>query len=186
MVTALWIEALAVGGRSVHCGMGPARAAACSLDLARELAPEQPVAVVGVAGGLDSRLPSGALVVACAVARPGEPATDLPHAPALVRIFEQAGVEAYLRPVVSTDRVARGAMRAELAAGGAAAVDMESASLVGSLSGRPMVVVRALADTADVGMLRGGVRGLLALRSVRPALTAWAAALAAGGDAGSR
>lgn len=183
VVTALRIEALSLGGRTVHCGMGPARAAACGVELARALPPGHPVAIAGVAGGLDPALPAGALVVACEVAKPGKPATALPHARALAEILDRAGVEVYLRPVVTTDRLVRGATRRQLASGGAAAVDMESASLMESLPGRPLVVVRALADTPTVGMLRGGVRGLLALRRVRSAVTAWAAALDAGGGA---
>lgn len=181
VVAALRIEALAVGGRTVRCGIGPARAAACGTDLARHLPADQPVAVVGVAGGLDPALPAGAVVVASEVASVGELAIALPHARVLAQILDRAGVEVHLRAIVSTDRIARGARRCQLASGGAAAVDMESATLVRSLSGRPLVVVRALADTPTTGMARGGVRALLALHRLRPAVTTWAAALQGGG-----
>ncbi len=181
VVAALRVEALAIGGRTVRCGMGPVRAAACGTDLARHLPADQPVAVLGVAGGLDPVLPAGAVVVASEVGRVGELAIALPHARALAQVLDRAGVEVHLRPIVSTGRIARGAWRRQLASGGAAAVDMESASLVRALPGRPLVVVRALADTPTTGMLRGGVRGLLALRHLRPAVTTWAAALEGGG-----
>jgi 4-hydroxy-3-methylbut-2-enyl diphosphate reductase len=68
-----------------------------------------------------------------------------------------------------------------LAAGGAIAVDMESAPLLAARPDGPAVVVRAISDTPGHSVLgprivSGGIRALRSLRLATPALTRWAAA----------
>lgn len=72
--------------------------------------------------------------------------------------------------------------RAALAATGALAVDMESASLAEASAGGPLAAVRAIVDTAAHPLLRPGtvargLAGLAALRRAAPVLADWAAAL---------
>jgi 4-hydroxy-3-methylbut-2-en-1-yl diphosphate reductase len=86
--------------------------------------------------------------------------------------------------VISSDRVVRGVeRRAELAAKGAIAVDMETAALVRPDWGGPTAVIRAIADTPERELrspatLTGGIKALSALRSSVGALSSWAAAIA--------
>ncbi|MGH8997163.1 MAG: 4-hydroxy-3-methylbut-2-enyl diphosphate reductase, partial [Acidimicrobiales bacterium] len=55
---------------------------------------------------------------------------------------------------------------------------MESAWFADTLGDTPLVVVRTVADSLTGGPILGGIRALRALRQVRPALEAWAAAVA--------
>jgi 4-hydroxy-3-methylbut-2-enyl diphosphate reductase len=85
---------------------------------------------------------------------------------------------------VSTDSVVRGERRAELAATGALAADMESASLVAASWLHPVAVVRAVVDTPgrelmSPSTLVGGLAACRALRQAGPVLEAWAAAAGA-------
>ena len=67
------------------------------------------------------------------------------------------------------------AARARLAATGAIAVDMESAAIVRAAPGVPTAVVRVISDTAyspfaSLNTATGGVRALLTLHKIGPAL----------------
>jgi len=177
IVAALRLEALAVGGAVVRCGMGPDRAAACGTALASRLLAGSPVAVVGVCGGLDPVLRPGDLVSVDAVGFPGESAMQLPHGAKLAAALVARGIDVRRGRAVSVARMARGAERPALAAAGAVVVDMESAYLVRALVGHPVVVLRTVADTPGTGAVRGGLRALAALRQVRPALVDWAEAV---------
>ncbi len=97
----------------------------------------------------------------------------LPGAELVASELRRAGVAVRTGPIVSVDHVVRAAERAELVASGALAVDMESAAVLAALPSHPLVVVRAVADTAERGPVRGGIRGLGALRQVRPAIERW-------------
>jgi len=169
-----------VGIRVVRTGAGPSRAAAAASRLGLE--PGEPgvlTVVVGVCGGLDPTLRPGDLVVADALTRPdGEPvAADLSLAPVMasalrdgvgngsVRMGTVAGAETLVR--------GRGARRA-LFEQGAMAVDLESWVLASHVPG-PVVVVRAVVDTADAELLSpttiiGGIRALAALSRAVPVL----------------
>lgn len=177
VVVALRLEAWAVGGSPVVTGMGPVRAGRAAASLADRLDPRQPVVVSGVCGGLRDDVASGTVVVASAVGPADGPLRTLTGCDTVLDALDRAGIPAVAGVVVSTDRVVRGADRAALAATGAVAVDMESDAVVGRLGGRPLAVVRVVADTPQVGVVRGGVRALGVLRHLRPSLRAWAASL---------
>lgn len=185
VVAALRLEARCVGGSVVRCGMGGPRAASCGLELARNLAPAVPVAVVGVCGAVAPDLAPGTVVVADDVSVPGSAPTALRHGPALARILATGGVPVRGGHLVTVPRLVRGRQRQSLADAGADAVDMESEPLVRALAGHPVVVVRAVADTPGSGMVLGGLKALAALRRIRPALESWAAAIGQSPGAGT-
>jgi 4-hydroxy-3-methylbut-2-enyl diphosphate reductase len=136
-----------------------------------------PVAVLGVAGGLAPQVWPGDLVVASEV-RDGSRVIGCASAPMLAAALRRAGLRVHLGPIVTAGLVGKRG-RAELAATGALAVDMESAHLAALVPGRPLAVVRAISDTANAPLLRPGVvpRGIAALRSLRaaaPVVARWA------------
>lgn len=175
VLSALRVEALAVGGRVQVIGMGPQRAADAKLRHA-----EGPVAVamVGVAGGVAEGLAGGDLVVATELRTVDGRSRELASAELVAAELERTGCSVRRGPIVSVPRFARSQERAVLGAEGALATDMESAWLADALGDTPLVVVRAVADSLDCGPVLGGVRALAALRKVRPALVAWAGAVA--------
>jgi 4-hydroxy-3-methylbut-2-enyl diphosphate reductase len=80
--------------------------------------------------------------------------------------------------VVCVSRLALGERRAELHAGGAIAVDMESVWLAAGAAGRPFGVVRVVLDSPSHELLRlqavgGALRAAGALRKVAAALHDW-------------
>jgi 4-hydroxy-3-methylbut-2-enyl diphosphate reductase len=177
IVSPLRIEALAVGGAVPRIGMGQAKATASGAKLAASPS-SQPVALVGVAGGLDPDLRLGQLVVATEVRTvDGGIVRTLPGAEWIAHDLRHMGLDVRTGPIVSTPRIVRGAERAELAATDAVAVDMESAWLADQLPDRPVAVVRAISDTAEGGMVLGGMRALATLMRVRPSLERWAGAV---------
>jgi 4-hydroxy-3-methylbut-2-enyl diphosphate reductase len=175
VLSALRIEALAVGGRVQVIGMGPQRAATAKLKVG-----DGPVAVamIGVAGGVAPGLAAGDLVVATELRTVDGRTRPLPSAGLVAAELERAGLPVHLGPILSVPRFARGSERAALGADGVLAADMESAWLADTLGDLPLVVVRSVADSLDGGPLRGGIKALAALRKVRPALEAWAGAVA--------
>ncbi len=174
VLTALRVEALAVGGRVQVIGMGPQRAATATVRPA-----EGPIAVAmaGVAGGVAPGLRAGDVVVATALRTVDGRSRPLPAAPLVAGELERRGCRVRLGPMVSVPRFARAGERAALGEGGVLAADMESAWLADTLGATPFVVVRSVADSLDGGPVLGGLRALAALRRVRPALEAWAAAV---------
>jgi len=145
------------GVRAVVGGGDPAR-----LRRMLEAAAEGATAVLsfGIAGGLDTALKSGALVVATRVRAPGGawPA-DLAWSAALVRASgARFGVVAGANAVVS----APDAKRSLRLMTDAIAVDLESA-VAGAFAasrGLPFAVLRAVADTADEVLPRAAAVGL--------------------------
>jgi 4-hydroxy-3-methylbut-2-enyl diphosphate reductase len=177
VVSPLRIEALAVGGDVTLTGMGQAKATAAGAGLAA-LPSSRAVAVVGVAGGLDPDLRVGQLVVATEVRSvDGSIVRSLPGAERIAHDLRQKGIGVRTGPIVSSPHLVRAGQRAELAAAGALAVDMESAWLADQLPDRPLAVVRSISDTADQGMVLGGMRALATLMRVRPSLERWAGAV---------
>jgi len=177
VLSALRLEALAVGGRVQVIGMGPQRATDAKLRHA-----DGPVAVamVGVAGGVAEGLAAGDLVVATELRTLDGRTRTLASAELVAVELERAGLSVHRGPIVSIPRFARSKERATLGTDGAVAADMESAwladTLAENLADLPFAVVRAVADSLSGGPVLGGIRALAALRKVRPALEAWASA----------
>lgn len=182
VVTALRSESAALAGQVpgatlTRCGMGPARVARWLPQL-RELRPGA-VAVAGVAGGLDPTLRAGDVLVATEV-RDDTGRTLLRGVGPLVAELRRRGLRVRTGPILSTDRIVGGAdARADLAATGALAVDMESAAVVRECVGLPTAVVRVIVDTAFTPVARlatvpAGARALSVLRRTGPALRTWA------------
>ena len=177
VLTALRVESLAMGGADVVVGKGPARARRTAAALAERLDIDAAIAVVGVAGGLHPDVRAGDLVIPSELRTAGAPgAFLLPVAGLLAAEFRRSRSRVHTGPLVSADRYVDGRERASLAATGAVAVDMETAWLAGPLDRRPFAVVRAVSDTADQGLIVGGVQALRALRGVRAPLERWARA----------
>ncbi|MFI5040362.1 MAG: 4-hydroxy-3-methylbut-2-enyl diphosphate reductase [Acidimicrobiales bacterium] len=183
ILTALRLEARAVRGAAVDAevvvtGMGPERSAAAVPMLVTH--PASAIAVAGFAGGLESPVSPGDLVVASEIRGDGSPVV-VPSAPLLVAELRRAGLPAHLGPIVSTAKVAGRRDRARLAASGAIAVDMEAWHLAAGAAGRPFAVVRAVVDTPGHELCSLGTpgRSLLAVRSLRravPVVETWARA----------
>ncbi len=179
MLAALRLEALAIGGEVVLTGMGHAKAAATGGRLSTSLAPDRPLAVVGIAGGLDPSLEPGQLVVADRLLAPdGADPIALPHADAMAAALRGHGRDVRLGPVACSIKIVHGPARTALAESGALAVEMESVWLARALGGRPLAVVRAVGDTERHGFLLGNLRALAALRHLRPALESWSRGVA--------
>jgi 4-hydroxy-3-methylbut-2-en-1-yl diphosphate reductase len=168
--------------RVLRSGMGP-RAAGRLARRLPQLAPlSTPVVVAGFGGGLLPEIRTGDVVVATEIRGPGGVIT-LPVAAALflAQMLRSTGLTVRLGPIVSSERLALGGRRADLAAaeglpradrdapspdmavsddaalgasGPALAVDMESYWLLEDNAG-PAAVVRAISDTAGAGPLGG-------------------------------
>jgi 4-hydroxy-3-methylbut-2-enyl diphosphate reductase len=175
IVAPLRVEALAVGGTRIGLR-------------ARRPLPAGPLLLAGVAGAVTPALAPGDIVVADRILRTGA-ATDpaegtgmsevpLPGAAELARVLRIAGLTVHVGPVGGADVIVTGAARAEWAARGALAVDMESGAL--ARTGRLAAVLRAIVDTpvhplVSFGTLPRGTAALRALRRAAPVLSAWAA-----------
>ncbi len=161
----------------IRAGYGPVRAAATGAAVARS--GTEALAVCGVGGGLTAELRTGDLVVATQVSD-GTTTVSCPSAPLLAGELRRAGLRVVTGPIVTVDKLVRH-NHAALAAGGAIAVDMESAPLLARAGVLPAVVVRAISDTPEHRLLSpsivtGGVAALRSLKNAAPALTRWAAA----------
>lgn len=128
---ALGIEARAIRrglpahlARVVVTGVGPRRAARAAAGLAWREA----VAVVGFGGAAGRNLRPGDVLVASEVRFRGR-VHPCPSAPLLAGELAEAGLPASIGPLVTADRLVRGAERHRLAAEGAYAVDMETGPL---------------------------------------------------------
>lgn len=192
----LRIEALAVSSglrrarplgkpvQVVRTGAGWRRASATAGRLTRTMplaAPAPVVAITGVCGGLAASLTPGELVVADVVVAADGSRTPLRSAAGLAAALTDTGLSVRLGSILTTSRLVRGADRHRLAEGGALAVDLETAALVTAPWPGPVVVVRAVVDTADAELaststLRGGRRALAALGRAAPVLAEWAGA----------
>jgi 4-hydroxy-3-methylbut-2-enyl diphosphate reductase len=158
-------------GPAVRTGQGPRR---------RLPDASGPIAVAGVAGGLDPRLRPGDIVVADRIQRDGA-VLDSPAGVLVYGALRRLGLPVRLGTIYSAERVVHGAGRAEQAARGGIAVDTESAFLAEQAPAEQTVAVRTIVDTPDRPLLRPGtlwrgVAGLRALRAAAPALDQWAAA----------
>jgi 4-hydroxy-3-methylbut-2-enyl diphosphate reductase len=173
-IAAMRLEALAIGGKVVRTGMGHVRARAAAEALAVGIEPGGAFVLAGISGGLDPALEPGEIVVATSVRDPqgDELALSSPDADAVAKELRAAGRRVHLGPIVSSKTLVHGERRAELARSGALAVDMESAWVARALAEHRLVIVRLVADTAG-NFVVGLMKGLVALRHVRPALERW-------------
>jgi 4-hydroxy-3-methylbut-2-en-1-yl diphosphate reductase len=177
-VEALLISSAAPGALVRKTGMGPQRSRACSGQLAAHGG--RAMVVLGFCGGLDASSVPGEVIVAEEVYA----ADDEGHAPERVRCdlsveligrLTGLGLKVRAGKVVCVSRLALGERRAQLHAGGAIAVDMESVWLAAGAAGRPFGVVRVVLDSPAHELLRpqaalGALRAASALRRVAGAL----------------
>jgi nucleoside phosphorylase len=162
-------------------GMGPRRSRSAAGSLAG--ASGAAMLVLGFCGGLDAGSVPGEVIVADQVYA----AEDERHAPErvsceltgqLVKRLAGRGMKVRTGQLVCVSRLARGPRRAQLHAGGAIAVDMESVWLAAGAQGRPFGVVRVVLDSPEHELLRlragvGALRAALVLRRVAGALHGW-------------
>jgi 4-hydroxy-3-methylbut-2-enyl diphosphate reductase len=168
----LLIRSVARGARVHRTGMGPRRAGAAARALREE--PGEALLVLGFCGGLDERARPGDVVVASEVLTAadeghGQLRVACSGAERLQRALAAAGLSVRSGPIVCVSRLALGERRAQLHAGGAIAVDMESVWLAPGAAGRPFAVVRVVLDSSSHELLRpqvaaGAVRAARALR----------------------
>ncbi len=165
-------------------GMGPAKARLAAGELGGQAA--RAMIVLGFCGGLDESSVPGEVIVAEEVYaapdenHPEEPiACDL--AGALLGRLTGIGMKVRTGRLVCVSKLALGERRAELHAGGAIAVDMESVWLAAGAQGRPFGVVRVVLDSPSHELMRvqavgGALRAAASLRKVAGALHEWAPA----------
>jgi 4-hydroxy-3-methylbut-2-enyl diphosphate reductase len=171
---------LPAGARVTVAGMG--RRASAELTDA-----DRAVAIAGVAGALSHDVQPGDVVVASEVRGPDGTRYLCPSAPLLAGDHRRRGLRVHVGPVVTSDRLVTGRAREALAGEGtqdALCVDMESSRLAAAAGDRPLAVIRTIVDTSDHPLVRAGTirRGWDALRALRrcgPAVSQWAAAVAA-------
>jgi len=180
-IEAALISSAARGAVVRKTGMGPERAKAAAGELASHAG--SVMLVLGFCGGLDASSVPGEVIVAEEVYA----AVDEGHAEERVRcdltheLVQQLtglGLKVRTGDVVCVSRLALGERRAELHAGGAIAVDMESVWLAAGTGGRPFGVVRVVLDSPEHELMRvraaaGALRAALALRRVAAALHDW-------------
>ncbi len=165
----------------LRTGAGRRRASEAALVASRR--PARAVAVLGFCGALDPELEPGAVVVADEL-RGANGAFACDGAEAVAGALERAGIQTRRGPLLSVEQIVRGAKRGELAAGGAIAVDMESAWLASAAAGRPFAALRAVVDTPShellrVGTVAGGIKAYRALGQAAGALSSWMESLSA-------
>src|SRR5271165_2317636 len=176
--------------RILRTGMGAARASK-ALQLAgddpgtpekaaeeSQPSPFSAMVVMGTAAGVAADLKPGDLVVATEVCD-GTDTVVLPGADLLAAELRRAGLPARAGKLATVPKLVKASKRAELAADGYLAADMESAALAGAANGRPFAVIRAISDGGfGPGMVTGGVAALRSLRRAAPVAELWAAACA--------
>jgi len=183
-VEAALISSAARGAVVRKTGMGPERSKAATGVLAGHAAGA--MLVLGFCGGLDAVSVPGEVIVAEEVyAADDEGHADEPVrcdlSGELVSRLTGLGLKVRAGKVVCVSKLALGERRAQLHAGGAIAVDMESVWLAAGAAGRPFGVVRVVLDSPEHELLRvraaaGALRAALALRRVARALHDWAPA----------
>ncbi len=178
------IASAARGALIRKTGMGPARARLAAGDLGVQAA--RAMLVLGFCGGLDDSSVPGEVIVAEQVyAAPDE---NHPEEPIVCDLAGQLlgrltglGMKVRAGRLVCVSKLALGERRAELHAGGAIAVDMESVWLAAGAQGRPFGVVRVVLDSPSHELMRvqalgGALRAAASLRKVAGALHDWAPA----------
>jgi 4-hydroxy-3-methylbut-2-enyl diphosphate reductase len=182
-VEAALISSAARGALVQKTGMGPDKARAAAAELGARAA--RAMLVLGFCGGLDETSVPGEVIVAEQVyAAPDEghleqQPVDCPLAQQLLVRLTGLGLKVRVGKLVCVSRLALGERRAQLHAGGAIAVDMESVWLAAGAGERPFGVVRVVLDSPSHELMRpqaigGALRAALALRKVAGALHDWA------------
>ncbi len=180
-VEAALISSRARGALVRKTGMGPARSRSASAELARRQG--RAMLVVGFCGGLDEQSVPGEVIVAeevFAAADEGHPEESVSCVLAgeLVDRLTGLGMKVRAGRIVCVSKLALGERRAQLHAGGAIGVDMESVWLAAGAGERPFGVVRVVLDSPSHELMRpqavgGVVRAAVALRRVAGALAGW-------------
>jgi 4-hydroxy-3-methylbut-2-en-1-yl diphosphate reductase len=162
-------------------GMGPVHSRAAAGALAQT--PEQALLVLGFCGGLDAESVPGEVIVAETVCTAGDEGhtserVACADAEGLMRRLQTRGLKVRSGEIVCVSKIAVGERRAQLLAGGALAVDMESVWLAAGAAGRPFAVVRVVLDSPSHELLRpqatvGALRAARVLRRVAGALHDW-------------
>ncbi|MFE7599259.1 1-hydroxy-2-methyl-2-butenyl 4-diphosphate reductase [Streptomyces sp. NPDC057494] len=167
----------------LRTGMGPERAhRAVSRVLGEERWRDAAVIASGFCAGLAPGMHPGDLIVADET-RAADGTTPCTGIELLVKALERAvpGRAVHTGPLIGSDHVVRGPERAALRAGGAIAVDMESAATLRTATSsgpRPVAAVRVVVDAPEhelvrIGTVRGGISAFRVLRAVLPAFFEW-------------
>jgi 4-hydroxy-3-methylbut-2-en-1-yl diphosphate reductase len=177
-VEAALISSAARGSLVHKTGMGPRRSREAAQQLV--LGGAGAMLVLGFCGGLDESSVPGEVIVAEEVY--GAPDEGHPERPVrcdlaqpLLSRLTGLGMKVRVGRIVCVSRLALGERRAQLLAGGAIAVDMESVWLAAGSGDRPFGVVRVVLDSPSHELMRlqavgGALRAALALRRVAGAL----------------
>jgi len=170
------IRAGAPWSRVEKIGMGPRRARAAARFTHHPS--QRPALIAGVCGALDPQLEPGDVVLASEL-RTDTKTLPCPDPAILAGVLRRGGLRVHVGPIASSSGLVFGERRRELALAGALAVDMESAAIVRAAPGVPTAVVRVISDTAyspfaSLNTATGGVRALLTLHKIGPALRQWA------------
>ncbi len=174
-MTAERVEVEALGGGIMI--VGRERAPAGASRMPRSLAPGDPVALFGLAHGLDPELRPGELVVATEVrSTDGTPPRPLPAASLLASDLRHQGLQVRTGPIVSSPEDVSDETARELVAAGALAWDSESAWLALELPDHPMAAVRAIAGAKAGERIGVRLRALGTFLGVRASLEHWAQA----------
>jgi len=167
------------GSAVIRTGMGPDRA---RIAAARALAHDATaLAVAGLCAGIDPALRAGDVLCATELVDESGARTPVPGSSLLAAALRRRGLNVHVGTLASSSRILGPAERRGHE-GSALAVDMESAWLAAGAAGRPLAVVRVVADAAgrslaDPRMAIAGPRALRSLRRVSGALSEWAAAV---------
>jgi 4-hydroxy-3-methylbut-2-en-1-yl diphosphate reductase len=177
VLTAVRIEAEAIGGGVMLTGVGREQAGTTGARMRESLAAGTPVALSGMARRVATDLAPGALVVATELrTTDGSPPRPLPAADLVASDLQRLGLHVRTGPLVSVSSPLSAEEVEVLAADGAIAWDMESAWLARQLPDHPIAVVRAIVETGSNGDTKIPLRGLGSLLGVRTSLERWARA----------
>ncbi|HWF14736.1 MAG TPA: 4-hydroxy-3-methylbut-2-enyl diphosphate reductase [Acidimicrobiales bacterium] len=177
VVAAEPIEAAAVGGDVTVSGIGRTQALLLGTHLAERVAAGTPVALTGVAHGLDPALRPGQLVVATELrATDGSPARPLPAGELVAQDLRRLGLDVRCGPIVSSAAPISSGLSSERGVAGAIAWDAESAWLAQHLPHHPVVVVRTVVEAASNESILSYLRAIGSLVGIRPSLDRWARA----------
>jgi 4-hydroxy-3-methylbut-2-enyl diphosphate reductase len=179
-IEAALISSAARGAVVRKTGMGPEKARLAAGTLSGD---GRALLVVGFCGGLDEESLPGEVIVPGAVYAAideghAEQRVECDLAGQLVKHLAGRGMKLRSGEIVCVSKIAVGERRAELLAGGAIGVDMESVWLAAGAAGRPFGVVRVVLDSPSHELLRvqaagGALRAARALRQVARALHEW-------------